>query len=203
MALRGVSTCALFQGGPRGWWSGCTPEPRLKVPGVGLEQWPACPLHRLQTLNQLGLAIILPGQDTQTEPHRAICDPGSGPWAHQATWPGQAMVTGVAQVGVGLGLPHMPKVPYRLSMRSRAHCVWSPGLGTCLSLLPLPQLGPRSGLGENTSALKRVAAGIRKRSVRGRGSPSGVTPHPHQARSANRYLDPKRGLVPSPWRLSY
>lgn len=145
MALRGVSTCALFQGGPRGWWSGCTHEPRLKAPGVGLERWPACPLHRLQTLNQLGLAIILPGQDTQTEPHRAICDPGSGPWAHQATWPGQAMVTGVAQVGVGLGVPHMPKVPYRLACLA-GPTVYGPQVwGPVSPSIPYPSLA--QGLG--------------------------------------------------------
>lgn len=54
MALRGLSTCALFQEGPRGWWSGCTPGPRLKVYGGGLGGRLACALHRLQILNQLG-----------------------------------------------------------------------------------------------------------------------------------------------------
>lgn len=149
----GVSTCALFQGGPRGWWSGCTPGTRLKVPGVGLEEWLAGTLHRLQTVNQLGLAVILSGQDSpHIEPHRTICDPGSGPWAHQATWPGQAVVTGVARVGVSLGLPDVPKVPCGLSIPRRAHCAASPGVGTCHSLHPLLQLGSRSGLRENTCA---------------------------------------------------
>lgn len=157
MALRGY--LCLVPGGPRGWWSGCTPGPRLKVPGVELAGRMArlCPP---QTSDPKPTGV----SGHPSWPHRAICDPGSGPSPHQATWPGQAMAAGVAQVGVSLGLPDMPTVPCGLSTPSRAHCVGSPGVGTCHSP-SLPQLGPRSGLGENTSAPKMATAGIRKKWV--------------------------------------
>lgn len=61
MVLRGFYLC-WFQGTP-GLVVEFTLGPRLEGPTVGLEGWPADPLHTDSSPKPLGLAVICPGQD--------------------------------------------------------------------------------------------------------------------------------------------
>lgn len=108
----------------------------MKVPGVRLDEWPACP--STQTLDPKptwgNYHPSLPRLNPD-KPHRAVCDPGSGTLGP----PGQG---NLAKASCGHQFAPMWPSPGVQGKPHQVHTL------TC-HILPPPQLGPRSGLGDS------------------------------------------------------